>query len=415
MGAVLSTVENGASGHQAGRGIRVLHAVHSLDNRLGGAVHAGLNVCRSLVEAGIDVQVVATRGRNDDLEYLRAAYANVPWMTLPRVFPQRWYNGRGLHAKLEKMVPQYDLVEIHAVFSFVCLRTAAAARRQQVPYFLRPHGSLDPFDLRKRALLKRVFGRLLVKPVLDGAAGILCTSALEAERLVTFGATPRRFAVALPVPAGPAVPESAGQDFRVRHRIPADAPVIIFFSRVDYKKGLEYLVPALASLRRLWPQLHFLLVGSGDPAYVSEVRDLLTRHGTLEWTIQTGFLSGEEKQAALAASDIFILPSLNENFGMAIVEAMRAGLPVVISREVYIHQEIVHAQAGVVCGTSADSCEKALRQLLEAPPNYRVAMGQRGRTLAENAFSNGATTSRLLGIYEEALAAKSSRRLRRSK
>ena len=389
--------------------VRALHTIHSLDNRLGGAVHAGLNVCRSLVEAGCAVQVLATHGRSDELGYLADTYSAVRWSTVPRCFPARWYNGRKMKARLKELVGRHDLVELHAVFSFVTIRAAAAARRAGVPYFLRPPGSLDPFDLRKRTVLKRLLGPLLIQPVLQGAAGVICTSATEAARIVTYGAAPRKLVVPLPVPPAAETPAGARADFRARHRIPPEATVVLFLSRLDYKKGLEFVIPALATLRRKHGNLWFLLVGSGVPAFESGIQRRLEACGALDWTVQTGFLAGAEKQAALAASDIFVLPSLNENFGMAIVEAMRAGLPVVISDQVYIHQEIANAGAGVVCATSAESCTQALRQVLSLESPQRTAMGERGRALACTVYSPEAATHRLLAIYREVLAGNDQR------
>lgn len=383
--------------------LRILHTLHSLDNRLGGAVHACLNVCQGLQEAGGAVEVVATQAPADDLAYLKTTYGQVPWSTIPRCFPRRWYNGVGLSATLETLVARSDVVDIHAVFSLVTLKAAAVARRQGVPYFLHPHGSLDPFDLRKRARLKRVLGPWLLAPVLAGAAGVICTSSLEAERLVTFGAKPRRVVVALPVPVAPTRDPGVRVRFRRQYGIGGHCPVVLFLSRLDYKKGLEFLIPAVAALRAERPDLRLLLVGAGDESYSARVQQLLRAHRALDWTIQTGFLSGADKLAAFAASDIFALPSRNENFGMVIVEAMQAGLPVVISDEVYIHREIAAAGAGRVCRTSVESCAGALQALLAMDVPQRAAMGERGRALANGTFSPGAASRRLLEIYREAL------------
>jgi glycosyltransferase involved in cell wall biosynthesis len=115
-----------------------------------------------------------------------------------------------------------------------------------------------------------------------------------------------------------------------------------------------------------------------------------------------GFVSGSEKSDALAAADIFALPSLNENFGIVLIEAMHAGLPLLISEEVYIKNDIVTAWAGVVCQTTVESVTAKLRHLLEDADEAR-RMGERGRELVRQRFLPEAVTRELLQLYQETL------------
>ena len=384
--------------------MRTLHTIQSLNNRLGGATHAGLNICRYLAEAGQTVEVISTQGAEDDLEYLDEVFPNVNKTLLPRTLPARWFNGRGLQRWLRIHTPRFDMVALHAVFSFVTLRASQECQRLGVPYVLHPHGSLDPFDLQKRRLLKRILGPILIQPILKGSAGVLCTSDREAALLETYNTSPRRFIVPLPVPhvEGSA---SSRDEFRRKHGIPQTAFVVLFLSRFDYKKGLDFLVPAISECRKKCSDLYFVLAGGGKIEFVQQLRQRIADSNLAPWTREIGFVTGKEKASAFLAADLFALPSLNENFGMVIVEAMQNGLPVLVSDQVYIHQKIVAANAGFACKTSSESCRLVLSRFL-GDRQLTARMGVQAKSLAMDNFSPQASTQQLLKAYSDVLQSR---------
>jgi glycosyltransferase involved in cell wall biosynthesis len=382
------------------RPVHSLHTIFGFHNPLGGAVHAALGVCQHLAEAGHPVDIAGTHAAGDDVAYLSQAYPAVRPHFFSRSFPARNWNSAAFKEWLPGAIARYDWVEIHTIFAGITWHAARACRRAGKPYFVRPHGSLDPFDLKKRAGLKRWLGPLLVRPVLAGAAGVVLTSTLEAERLVTFGAQVPRLVMPLPVPL-PLKP-GVGGEFRRRHGIPEDALVVLFMSRVDYKKGLDFLIPALGRLRSEFPRLWFVLAGTGEPAFTERVKGWLATHGLMARTSVVGFVSGADKQNALAAADVFALPSLNENFGIVLIEAMHAGLPLLISDEVYIHGEIAQAGAGLVCRPETGSVTDTLRALL-AGAEVRATMGRRGRELVQQRYRPEAATELLVRAYRDRL------------
>ena len=366
---------------------------------MGGSVRAALNVSKGLVEHGADVVVAATEGPGDSLDYLARDYANVRYELFPRASPTHNFRSPSLHRWLRGNVGDFDVVEIHGTHNFVPLYTSWTCRGQGAPYVVRPHGSLEPFDLEKHSLPKRIYGPLVVRPMLDHAESLVLTSELEAERVVTYGARPQK--VVVPLPVEPLRGNFDGPGFRARYRIPADAFVVLFLGRIDYKKGLPFLVASLARLKSEWPSLWFLLAGGGEASYVSAVDDLLARHGMTSWTTRCGFVSGDAKASAFAASDLFALPSLNENFGIVVVEAMHAGLPLLVSDEVHIHDAVAAGGAGVVCKPSAESCYDSLRALLRDPEKLS-AMATRSRELAQY-FAPEAATRTLLRLYDDVI------------
>lgn len=375
-----------------------LHCLFSYDNKLGGSVHAALNVCKYLARADQPVEVVASYQPGDDIGYLQTDYAEVPCHQVQRSFPRRYCNSRELSHWLGRNLHRFDVVELHGIFVMTTLRAARSCIKLGLPYYVHPHGSLDPFDLQKHRWLKRIVGPLYVRWLLHNAAGVVCTSQLESDRLVTYGAKPRRLVMPLPVPLSDKVGNGAA--FRQRHGIPGDAQVVLFMSRIDYKKGLDFLIPALARLKPELPRLWFVLAGTGSENFVQRVHGWISDHGLRSFTSEVGFVGGQEKMDALAAADIFALPSRNENFGIVNIEAMHAGVPLLISDEVYISREIAEAGAGMICRPSIESVTDILRQMLHGAVDLK-AMGQRGRALVQRSYRPEAATATLIKLYAQ--------------
>jgi glycosyltransferase involved in cell wall biosynthesis len=174
--------------------------------------------------------------------------------------------------------------------------------------------------------------------------------------------------------------------------------MVLFLSRLDPKKGLDILIPALAKLAQRRDDFTLVLAGSGDEAYTSQVQHLVTAYGLHNRTIFPGFVQGEEKWQLLREADVFVLPSYQENFGIAVVEALTAGLPVIISHRVNICREIVEAGAGLVTDLVPETLASTIDQLL-SHPSLRQEMGQKGRQLASARFSWDASVSEMQRVY----------------
>jgi glycosyltransferase involved in cell wall biosynthesis len=172
---------------------------------------------------------------------------------------------------------------------------------------------------------------------------------------------------------------------------------ILFLSRLDSKKGLDILLPAFAILNTRVPSA-LVLAGDGDAAFVASLREQASYLGLNDSIVWAGFLAAEEKMAALADADLFVLSSYSENFGNAVVEAMACGLPVVISDQVGIHREVAAAGAGLVIPCQVEALAQAL-STLSVNPALRQAMGEHGRRLARERFASVAVTEQLFELY----------------
>jgi glycosyltransferase involved in cell wall biosynthesis len=328
---------------------------------------------------------------------------------------RRYKFSLGLLQWLAKHAQEFDLAHIHALFSPVSSMAAAIARSQELPYILRPLGTLDPADLQKKRQLKQLYAAVLERPNLAGAAAIHFTSDQEAKISERFGTMSRD--LVLPLGVKPVAQNSQVGQVRAQYGIPdvgaasplENRPLLLFMSRLDPKKGFDLLIPALKQLVAEGQNFHFVLAGSNaqDPAYEQQIYQQIQESELAGCTAIAGFVSGEDKAALLQAADLFVLPSHYENFGIAVAEAMVAGVPVVISDQVYIWEQIQQAEAGWVCPCTVAGLVEQLRLAL-ADGEERRRRGENAKAYALEHYSWKAIAQQMVEHYRVLTAHRNS-------
>jgi glycosyltransferase involved in cell wall biosynthesis len=389
--------------------LRILQIVPSISLVYGGPSQMVRGFSAGLAAAGAEV-TIATTDSNGDVD---EAPLDVPLgkprdeggyrVIYFRCAPFRRYKfSTGLLQWLWHHAGDYDIAHIHALFSPISSAAATVCRWRSLPYLLRPLGTLDQADLRKKRRLKQLYAAVLERPNLAGAAAIHFTSQQEAEISHRFGvSTP---GVVLPLGVDPLPPLTVPQTVRDRYGIPPDRPLLLFMSRLDPKKGLDLLLPALEQLRAEGLDFHLLLCGANpqDRAYEQAIRQEFTESTVGDRVTATGYVAGEDKIALIQAADLFVLPSYYENFGIAVAEAMLAGLPVVISDQVYIWPDVQAGEAGWVCPCTVEDLAASLRSALK-DPGERQRRGQQARQVAQTRYSWAAIAADTLTLYQQCL------------
>jgi glycosyltransferase involved in cell wall biosynthesis len=352
--------------------LRVLHVINSIAPGRGGPTYVVTHLCRALFDLGVDVSVLSTDadlGVQED--EVRALLAPVP-LTLTRALgPARLELSPGL---LLKLFQQADLVHIHTVFTFPVAAAAWVSRARGVPFVLRPAGTLDAACISLKSRRQKLLAvAAYVRPALERAAFVHATSESEAEELRQLA--PRaRVEVAEPgVALAPSGPPPTGR-------------TIAYLGRIHPIKRLEVLIEAAA----LVPGVELVLAGAGDPGYVAELR----RRGPFRLL---GHIGHAEKAELLSRAAVLAFPSLHENFGVAVAEALAAGRPVVVSPEVGIAPSL--GEAGLVVEATPRSFAAALQSLLDDPEQLR-ARGAAARRLAQSRFSWAQAAKRVLDLYQ---------------
>jgi len=251
--------------------------------------------------------------------------------------------------------------------------------------------------MRQKPLRKRLMWHLGIKRMLDRARAIHYTT-YEEQRLAEDSLGLSR---GITIPLG--VDEEILQPCETRD--PNATPYVLVLARLHPKKGLEdfidvFLSATAAGDLRGW---RLLLAGNGEPEYVTALERLVQARDATDRVIFTGWLDGEQKRTTLKGAGLVALPSRQENFGLAVAEALASCVPVLISTEVNLAEEVRAAGAGWVTSLDRPSQVATLTEALRAPAE-RFRRGAAGQKLVAERFTWGQVGRQLLELYEEITA-----------
>ena len=302
---------------------------------------------------------------------------------------------------LLRNVVNYDVVHVHAVFSFSTLAAGWACRLRSVPYIVRPLGVLNTWGMEnRRSWLKALSFRLLDKPLLDRAAALHYTSGAEAREAARHGLCARAVVIPLGIDLAPFQLPPHPERFLERFPPARGRQIVLFLSRIDPKKGIEVLLEALASLESKAFDPLLVIAGGGDAAYVAKLKARVVALGLEQDVIWAGFLDGADKLAAFAAVDLFVLPSYSENFGIALLEAMAAGLPCISSDQVALAMESGNGAALCITACDPEAISRVMARLLGDAAERRK-LAERAREVVAQRYSLEAMGKSLTMLYRE--------------
>ncbi len=384
--------------------MKVLHVIPSISPALGGPTQVVLNLVDALRAEGIDAEIVTTNDNGAEVLDVplnqRVIYQRVPVWFLPR-FPlpmKEFIFSAALTRWLWQHVRDYDVLDNHYLFSYAPTCAGAIARWQQVPYTVRTMGQLSPWALAQSRRKKQIYTALIERHNLQSANAIHCTTAAEADDVRRFGL--HNPLVTLPLGAPHPTPVADARAALCQlYGIPLDRPVLLFLSRLHYKKRPDLLLSCLQDLQQRGIECHLILAGSGESDYEATLRQQVAALNLGDRVTFTGFVTGPDKNRLLQGADVFVLPSFSENFGIAVVEAMAVGLPVVLTQGVQIAPEVVEYGAGLVVDGTIAAMTGAIAHLLESP-DLRQRLGNRGRQLAIQRYDWRAIARQLSTAYE---------------
>jgi glycosyltransferase involved in cell wall biosynthesis len=383
--------------------MKILRCVRSLDPATGGPVESIKQSSAALAKRGHDVEIVSLDA------------PGAPWLREFSGTVQGLGPGRGSYGYSPRFMPwlkdrhsQYDAVIVHGLWQYTSFGAWRALRESNTPYFVFPHGMLDPWFNRTYPLkhIKKLFYWPWAEyRVLRDAAAVLFTS--EQERLLARESFSPYRCNEVVVNYGTAAPvvdlANAREDFLNAFPQTRGKRLLLFLGRLHEKKGCDLLIQAFAEIAD--PTTHLVIAGpSGDRDYVARLQRLAAdRAGSVAFT---GMLRDQRKWGALAAADAFILPSHQENFGIAVAEALACGIPVLLSNQVNIWREIVDDGAGFVDEDNVTGITRLLRRWLDAPAAEQEKMRAAARHCFARHFEINRATDSLLSILQKFARAK---------
>jgi glycosyltransferase involved in cell wall biosynthesis len=286
-----------------------------------------------------------------------------------------------------------------------------AAIRANIPYFVFTHGALDPWFKHKyplKHIKKQVYWGLFEHKVLRDATAVLFTTADEQD--VSDGAFWPYKCNTKMVGYGIGDPFARTRDrTEARHQLKIALPEIgdrqflLFLARVHEKKGIDLLLQAIARNSHKYQGHAFVIAGPGNHAYVSHLKALAVHLGLEKQLIWAGPLYGETKWAAIREAEAFVLPSHQENFGIAVAEALACSVPVLITNKVNIWREIVADGGGLAENDDVSGICRLLERWDGLYPEQRASMRDRARRCFLNHFEITKTSFNLFNTLEQTL------------
>ncbi|RVU45619.1 glycosyltransferase [Rubrivivax rivuli] len=384
--------------------MRVLHLIRSLDTVFGGPAEGVRQTLRLAQAEGHAAEVlslddepagalglVAMPGTVHTVPGARGGYGYTPVL-------DEW---------LRAHAAGYDALVVHGLWQYHGVAARRAARACGRPYFVFSHGMLDPWFRRAhpfKHLKKQLYWLAAEHAVLRDAQAVLFTTEEEARlarqtfvpyaaqgAVVGYGAAPDETARS-----------SCAEDFLGLHPGLRGRRLLLFLGRLHEKKGCDLLVQAFAHVAQRQGALHLVMAGPDSQGLQARLEALARQAGIESRVSFTGMLEGRAKWGALRAAEAFVLPSHQENFGIAVAEALAVGTPVLLSTQVNTWREVVRDGAGLADADTLEGTQRLLERWLHLPPSTRHAMRMRALACFDTHFRIEASVQRLHALIAAA-------------
>jgi glycosyltransferase involved in cell wall biosynthesis len=315
-----------------------------------------------------------------------------------------------LVAWLRENRKNYDVVIINGIWGFNALGVWLALHDTDTPFYVYTHGMLDPwFKYRYpiKHLKKWLFWPWAVFPVLRDARGVMftCEEERKLARKSFWLYDCNEIVVSYGTPGVPDLKTDYAGQFLAKWPHLQGYRRFVFLGRVHPKKGPDIIIKTIARLQAagIWSSqiMRLVMAGPADGAYADELKALAEKLGVTDSIVWTGMLLGDDKWGALQCAEAFVLPSHQENFGIAVAESLSVGVPVLISKSVNIWADIVADEAGTAGDDTVAGFELQMKEWLNFPPAQVARMRRRARRCFKLRYtSKRAAISLLSNIYQ---------------
>lgn len=368
--------------------MKVLHTISGLDLSSGGPSFSVYLLVNELITNGIDAEILtfAAKGANNKIiseDYFIKTIKPPKNIKIP--FSNSFY-------KYLKENNNHDIYHGHGLWQFPVHYMSIEARKKSKPYIITPRGMLRFWALEQSKLKKKIALWLYQKQDLNKAACLHATAKIEAEEIRSSG-----FNNPIAV-----IPNGLNLSlFPLRKEIiQKSKKTILYLSRIHPKKGIESLIKAWTfvppSIKNDW---EIILAGNGEEKYINQLKRLANSYN-LENDIKfVGPKYGQDKIDLFHNADLFVLPTFEENFGMAVAEALAFGLPVITTKGAPWEELNIH-NAGWWIDIGVEPLVRALTEATQVSDNERKQMGLNGRKLVEENYSIESVAQKMIQLYE---------------
>ena len=321
----------------------------------------------------------------------------------PRVYPNRWFRGKGLKKALAEYVNEFDVIHVHILWEYSLFASWLATRTTRKPIVLTLHGSvLDPW--RVSSIHKRMYRYLVLNRILPDITFIHALTRTEALSCNKFGINIPIRIIPNGLPKsefecfiGPEIAYDQWPELRNRR-------ILLFLGRLWHQKGLDLLIKSWSRIIRGTGNKGWLLVIAGPDyrGYESHLRNLITSLSIEKNVLLTGYVGGPLKRSLLEASECFVLPSFSESFSMSILEAMAAGLPVLYTKNCNF-PELAANGGGWEVEFGEKILLKELIKIVSQDPITLAEVGKKGNRFGVNNYTLEHVALKLMELYHDAI------------
>jgi len=379
--------------------LKILQLVHTLDPSVGGVAASVLALSRGLARRGHKLDIVVL----DDSASPWLADIALPIHALGAGLTSYRYSSK-LLPWLKKQGGDYDRVIVNGIWQYLSFAAWRRYAGSSIPYYVFPHGMLDPWfkeTFPLKHLKKWLYWPWAEYRVLRNAAAVIFTSEEErSQARKSFWLYRCREKVSPLGVEAPPISSNAKSEFLSRYPQLQNTRIFLFLGRLHPKKGCDMLLEAFAQMRSN-DSISLILAGPDQVGWESDLRRQVTRLNLTNRVVFTGMLEGSMKQGAFANAEAFVLPSHQENFGISVVEALAARVPVLISNRVNIWREIEADRAGYVESDDLAGTTRLLQRWIGTAPAEREMVRENARRCFEQRFEIDRAVESLLQILNE--------------
>jgi len=382
--------------------MKVLQVVPSLAPEWGGPVKVVNELAGALEAIGVSSEIISAQGRR--VGNPETVTNDIPIHLFETGPIARLWTAHtpGLKKTLARKIPDFDLVHIQELWHYPGYIASKIARSRNVPYIVTIHGELNEWNLQQKRLKKQIYMTAIQRGILQKSAALHAITQAESNRI-------RQLEIETPVamiPNGIHTEEFENlpdrSQFVSRYPELENRLIVLFLGRIQQKKGLDILAQAFGNLARTRDDVRLVVAGPDEDNTLTEVKTILKSHGALEKAVFPGMLTGEQKLEALSAADIFALTSYSEGFSVALLEALSAGLPLVITDECNF-PEVGDSRAGFVVRPNDSETASALMSLLDSA-DLRREMSENARRLVRSNYTWERIAEKMFTLYENVIA-----------
>lgn len=372
--------------------MKILHVIRDLSPETGGPVAAIHGLSAMQRQNGDEVSIVST-------DYgLSANDRQEEGVEICTCTYDKWRYAPTMAEILNHKLAWCDVVHIHTLWEYPTLLAVRLARKMSKPFLLRPCGMLDGWSMSQSRLKKRLYLRLFGKTLFAPPCHLHFTTQEERKKskapfdpgsvVIENGISVQAFTRKTPDVFFECFPELKNKR------------IVLFLGRLHPKKRPDIAIRAFSLVAPNFPDSVLVLAGPYSEEYHNELAAIADRENIGERVCFIGMLKGNELYGAYRAATVFVLPSMQENFGIAVAEAMAASCPVIISEHVDIRDYIEKGNAGIVCPVEVDQFANALERIL-GEPELGLRMGANAREVAMEYFTWSRAAEKLDQVYEK--------------